>query len=212
MSVPFRSINFFIRRANSNSGHVEVHQTWTEAVLKHLPGNDTESPIIFRIDNNGTGMSLYVGIKKWHNELGEENVAYLPEWIIVSLGLDYDRPINLVPTTLPKASYIKINGFTNFVVDCQCRDDLLEIALREHPVINIGQTVNIDEYIVAITEIKDSDGNNVDAACILNVDLAVDFDRPVDYVTPPPSPSPPPPAPEPDGKFVPFSGKGYKLN
>jgi Ubiquitin fusion degradation protein UFD1 len=216
-SVPFRAEHFFARHTFNSSGLIEIHQNWINTVLKHLPSNDIETPIIFRIDNDGK--SLYVGIQKWHTEIDpvcDDKIAYLPDWMIAHLGLEFNQPISLVPVTLQKAGYIKIRGFTNFINETHCpdRDTLLEIALREHIAIMPDQHIHIKdtEYSIYVCEVKDNDGQNLDAACILNVDLEIDFDRPIDYVTPPPTP--PPEKKEQSNtqkKFVPFSGTGNRL-
>jgi hypothetical protein len=70
-----------------------------------------------------------------------------------------------------------------------------------------------------IMEIYDVEGAPVASAAILNVDVALDFVPALDHVRPPtPPPSPPAvltPAVTvpaiPSSKFIPFSGKGYRL-
>jgi hypothetical protein len=216
---PFRTEHFFARHSFNNSGLIEIHQNWITSVLKHFPGNDTNSPIIFRIDSKNS--TVYCGIQKWHQEIDpicDDRIVYLPEWMMLKLGLEFNDPINLIPTTLPIGKYIKIRGFMNFNFDPN-RDQILEDGLKKHFCLMPDQYLHLSaDHSIYICEVKSDTDENTDAICILNIDLEVDFDRPIDYTTPPPTPPPtqlptqlPPTPQKKEKKFVPFSGTGFNL-
>jgi hypothetical protein len=128
--------------------------------------------------------------------------------MMLKLGLEYNDPINLIPTTLDIGKYIKIKGFMNFMNDPN-RNQILEDGLKKHFCLMPDQYLHLSpEHTIYICEVKNTENCSGTAICILNVDLEIDFDRPIDYTTPPPTRKE---EKSNEKKFVPFSGTGFNL-
>ena len=143
--------------------------------------------------------------------------------------LEQGSTVNLVYEAIPKGSYIKIRPHKTKFIELSNPKAVLERHINiNYPTLTKDETISIlynnEIYYIDIVDTKPVESIN-----ILNSDINLDFDKPLDYVEPP----------EPEQKneivarrpvekettkrtvssfakekagiFVPFSGKGYTL-
>jgi ubiquitin fusion degradation protein 1 len=115
-------------------------------------------------------------------------------------------------------SFIKIRPHETAFIDLPDPKAVLELCFStDYQVLANSSTITVFDkqseksYLVDIVETQPSDYIKM-----IDTDIEVDFDKPLDYIEPIPSPEPsPPPSPvntfNQSTGFVPFSGKGYKL-
>lgn len=213
MSTPFRMEHFFVRQLLGEDvetgGNIQLHQDWIEPVLKHNPDG---KPIMFRVDNNQK--NIFCGVNSWHTFRDpdcDNRVAYLPKWMMVHLGLKSNDIIRLVPMQIPSGKYVKLRSFTELVT-MDFQKEYLESQLKQFTCLTKGQELMFGDHPVFVVEvgIDKSTKSIYDTICIINTDLEVDFDEPIDY-TPPPPPPPPLPVMVPVQEPISFTGKGLVL-
>ncbi len=169
----------------------------------------------------------------------EEDECRIPLWMNTLLG--YEEWVCVArcdPTKLPTASLLVLRARREAVV-LALSDPAMELAaaLMGHTggpswaALTVGQELALDCGVFDVMGLRSGSasgpGSEVTSACILNTDLRVEFVPALDHVRPPT----PPPArdaepvlipstndlvvPTSRGKtsaFVPFSGKGYRLD
>jgi hypothetical protein len=212
VSTPFRMEHFFVRQLLGEDietgGNIRLHQDWIEPVLKHNPEG---KPIMFRIDNNQK--NVFCGINGWHtfNDPDCDNrIVYLPKWMMVHLGLKSNDIVRLVPMQIPSGKYVKLRSFTELVT-MDFQKEYLESQLKQFTCLTKGQELMFGDHPVFVVDVGiDQNTKSIyDTICIINTDLEVDFDEPIDY-TPPPPVSVPVPVPEPEQEPE-LKGKGLIL-
>lgn len=183
-------------------------------------------PLTFRIINPETLMSTVCAV---HEFTALPGTCVIPYRMMEYLMLEQGSTVNLVYEAIPKGSYIKIRPHKTKFIELSNPKAVLEKHINiNYPTLTKDETISIlynDEiYYIDIVETKPVESIN-----ILNSDINLDFDKPLDYVEPP----------EPEekneiisrssvvkeaekrtvssfakkkvGMFVPFSGKGYTL-
>uniref|UniRef100_A0A803LFP6 Ubiquitin fusion degradation protein UFD1 N-terminal subdomain 2 domain-containing protein n=1 Tax=Chenopodium quinoa TaxID=63459 RepID=A0A803LFP6_CHEQI len=115
-----------------------------------------------------------------------------------------------------RATYVKLQPHSVKFLDIRSPKDVLESAFCSgYACLTVGDTIVIRHegktLYVDIVQAMPSD-----AVCVIETDVEVDFALPLDYIEPPKPVSKPLPKPEKDVKesssFVPFSGRGRRLN
>lgn len=239
----FRMEHFFVRQlvagkdtAIETGGNIRLHQDWLEPVLQHFQGNSAAKPIIFRISCNNQS-PVFCGVNSWHTYNDPDcgnRVVYLPKWMMVHLNFKTNDIVRLVPIQIPNGSYVKLRAFTALVT-MEHQKEFLETQLKQFTCLTIGQELMFGDHSAFIVEVGIKKGikSIYDTICIINTDLEVDFDEPIDYTPPPPSPPPPVlsgprlvlgttttttpepvlsnPDPVKKKEFKPFGGQGYSL-
>ena len=214
VQTPFRMEHFFARQliggGDETGGNIMLHQDWIEAVLKHVPQG---KPIIFRIDNGQK--HIFCGVNNWHNKQDpdcDNRVVYFPKWMMVHLGLKSNDIVRLVPMQIPSGKYLKLRTFTELTI-MDNQKEFLESQLKNFTCLSKGQELMFGDHSVFVVDVGiDQNTKSIyDTISIINTDLEVDFDRPIDYTTPPPSPPPVQQKPIPVEPDVELKGKGLIL-
>lgn len=183
-------------------------------------------PLTFRIINPETLLSTVCAV---HEFTALPGTCVIPYRIMDNLMLEQGSTVNLVYETVPKGSYIKIRPHKTKFIELSNPKAVLEKHINiNYPTLTKGETISIN-YNNEIYFIDIVDTKPVESINILNSDINLDFDKPLDYVEPQ----------EPEqkneivarssvekepikrrvssfakrkvGMFVPFSGKGYTL-
>lgn len=161
---------FLIIPYESYSNYINLPNKILEKLSKN---KQLKTPYYFELKTSYDSC-FYVGVKEF---TAQENSVEIPLWMIDNIGEDFIN-INLVKK-IPKGKYVKIEPMENMFFDLPENDLLLEKALSEYSILQIGQTIPVkllDEiYNMKIIELKDENDVNIDFVDIINVDINVDF-------------------------------------
>jgi len=160
--------------------------------------------------------------------------------IMNNIGIREGQQVEIEKICPVQGTYIKLRPHkTEFINLSNPKAVLERIMSKDYPVVSQGQTIELNyedlncRYRIDIVETKPTE-----IISIINTDINIDFDQPLDYVEPPPQPKYSPPLspiaeiPSPGAQqnkiisretqlksmqspttkqFVPFSGQGHKL-
>jgi len=187
-------------------------------------------PITFMIKGDKSIKEMVVSVLEFNSE---PNMIYVPQWIFHNLyPLEFGDMITIslysggtTDVTIPKGQFVKFRPHNYEFLQINNHKEILEEELKNYGLLNLHSTISFEfctlQFNLDIIEL-----NPAKVVDIIDTDLVVDFEPPVDYIEPPPESSPLPPSPslssssEPllesppeqsEQEFVPFSGKGYRL-
>lgn len=165
---------------------------WTNKIL--LPqtvlyelqqkNDDFETPLFFKIMNKEIQFSAYCGV---HEFTAPPGVVHLPYRIMEGLGLTEGGNITIELISPVEGTYMKLRPHKTAFIKLSDPKAILEKAIsRDYPLVYKDQTVVIycpevnKSFNIDIVETKPTN-----VIKILNVNINVDFDKPLDYVEPP---------------------------
>ena len=185
------------------------------SVLNDISEDLEENQVLFfKVINKKLELGHVCGV---HEFTAPPGICHAPYHVMEDLGIQEGQEIEIEKVSPPKGTYIKLRPHkTAFIELSDPRAILEKIMSENYPVVTQGQTIAIHHkesntvFRIDIIETKPTE-----TISIINTDVNIDFDEPIDYVSPPPSP----PAPEnkkinhfkKNGMFVPFSGLGNRL-
>lgn len=184
-------------------------------VVNENKDSDIEFPLFFFIENPVT---TYKCICSVHEFTAPAGVCNIPYCMLEDLCINEGDTINIELVLPVTGSFIKIRPHETAFIDLPDPKAVLELCFStDYQVLANSSTITVFDkqseksYLVDIVETQPSDYIKM-----IDTDIEVDFDKPLDYIEPIPSPEPsPPPSPvntfNQSTGFVPFSGKGYKL-
>ena len=194
----------------------------SEDILYEYKDDKEMFPLTFRIVNPETLLSTICSV---HEFTALPGTCIIPYRIMENLMLEQGSKVTLVYESIPKGSYIKIKPHRTKFINLSNPKAVLEKHLNiNYPTLTKGETISINYnneiYFIDIVETEP-----VESIKILNSDINLDFDAPLDYVEPKKEPEPENEIIEKkqkrsiksysktakSGVFVPFSGVGYKL-
>jgi ubiquitin fusion degradation protein 1 len=164
-----------------------------------------------------------------HEFTASPGICHLPYHIMEDLALTEGENITIEKVNPPKGSYVKLRPHkTDFINLPDPKAILEKIMSKDYPVITQGQTIAINHVeLNRVFRIDILETKPAEIISIVNTDLNVDFDEPVDYVPPVQSPSKEPTLTpqntkinekaqqfskmQKSGMFTPFSGRGHRL-
>lgn len=190
------------------------------------------SIMFFKVSNKEMQFGIVCGV---HEFSAPPGICHVPFHIMNNIGIREGCQVEIEKICPVQGTYIKLRPHkTEFINLSNPKAVLERIMSRDYPVVSQGQTIELNyedlncKYRIDIVET-----NPAEIISIVNTDINIDFDQPLDYVEPPPQPkySPPlsPIAEIPQNKiisratqlksiksptikqFVPFSGQGHKL-
>lgn len=188
--------------------------------------DDVEYPLFFKVINPICEFGRVCAV---HEFTATEGLVNLPYYIMEDLGIKEGSTVNIKYINPTKGSYIKLRPHTTEFINLSNPKKVLEhIMSKDYPVVTKGETIVINykdlnkKFRIDIIDTKPSE-----IIKIINTDLDLEFDKPIDYVEPKPveksqvnnyidEVKQPPQNVKIDdfkqnGKFVPFSGKGNVL-
>lgn len=152
------------------------------------------------------------------NTFTEEQDIYVPSWMLRKLSVQNGDKVNIsVAQDIPKGFRCKVQAQSCEFLKIKDPRQVLESAFIYYTCIAKDQYIKCfeesDEHTIKIVDVF----NEQDVIDIVDVNLEIDFDKPVGYVSPKIEPkitfqnkNVKKEEPQPK-KFVPFSGKGYSL-
>ena len=169
------------------------------SVLHQL--QDNTNTMFFKITNVENSFGQVCGVQEFTAPPG---VVLVPYHILDGLGLTDGSTVNIDLSTPPDGSYIKLQPHKTEFIELPDPKALLEKALSvNYPVVTEGHTITIqnpeNDKVYHIDIVKTEPSPIIK---IIDVNINVDFEAPLDYV-------PPPPVEKYDKER--FPGKGHRL-
>lgn len=160
----------------------------SEDILYEYKDDKDLFPLTFRVINPVTLLSTICSVQEFTALPG---TCIIPYRIMDNLMIEQGAIINLVYEMIPQGSYIKIKPHKTKFIELSDPKVVLEKHLNiNYPTLTKGETISInynnDIYFIDIVETKP-----VESIKILNSDINLDFDEPLDYVKPPTQPTQP---------------------
>uniref|UniRef100_A0A0N5CGG6 Ubiquitin fusion degradation protein 1 homolog n=1 Tax=Strongyloides papillosus TaxID=174720 RepID=A0A0N5CGG6_STREA len=150
------------------------------SALDQLMRSNIEYPMMFKISNKETGVFTHCGVMEF---TAEEGKIYLPTWMMQQLSLSIGQIISIKYTSLPRATYAKLQPQSIDFLEISDPRAVLERELAKYSCFTINDKItfryNDTDYEVAVVELKPSN-----AVCVVECDINVDFAPPVGYVEP----------------------------
>lgn len=139
-------------------------------------------PMTFMISNPQISKKSYCGVLEFS---ADEGVCHLPVWLMHNLFLEEGSDVILRNVNLKKGTFLKIQPHETAFIDLGDPKAILERQLTNYACVFKGDTININhmgrDYLINIVECKPND-----QICVIEADINVDFDAPLDYVEPAP--------------------------
>ena len=201
--------------------------TCNERVYERMVRQMQETPRCFVHLTNVRGENIVVAVEGPHSE---GDTIFAPEWVFQRLGIEIGDPVTLDPILepLPKGVTVVLRPMTGITVEGPMFLEGLTEALNQLGVVQEGQLFAMVDPSTAVLHEFMVENLTPARVCLADGELTVDLQRALDR---PPTPEPvvPPPfdnSPFEDGPiippapirqagrttFVPFTGKGYRLD
>ncbi|KJZ80386.1 hypothetical protein HIM_00236 [Hirsutella minnesotensis 3608] len=140
-------------------------------------------PLLMEMINGEKGRHSHAGVLEF---IAEEGRAYIPQWMMVTLGMDVGDMIQIRTTSLELAKMVKLQPQSVSFLEISDPKAVLERAFRNFAALTKGDVFNFeynDEiFDVAVLDVKpETDKMGV---CMIETDVSVDFAPPVGYVEP----------------------------
>ena len=135
------------------------------------------NPVLFRILNISLNIYTHCGVLDF---TAQDDICYLPTNMFYRLCLNPGDKVNLRNIKLDKGKYIKIQPHLTEFINCPNPKTILENALRAYFCLTKGDTIRI-EFNKKYYDLDIVDCKPKTAILILNQDIEVDFEKPLDY-------------------------------
>lgn len=177
---PITMMNGRIRKDEANFGGKIF---LPPSALNKLSMLNIKYPMLFELTVNETGKITHGGVLEF---TAEEGRAYLPNWMLDTLGVIPGALITIRSTDLPLGQFVKLEPQSVDFLDISDPKAVLENALRNFSTLTVDDIVEISYnnkyYKIKILEVKPESGSN--SICVVETDLVTDFAPPVGYVEP----------------------------
>ncbi|PNY28832.1 Ubiquitin fusion degradation protein 1 [Tolypocladium capitatum] len=140
-------------------------------------------PLLMEMINGEKGRHSHAGVLEF---IAEEGRAYIPQWMMVTLGMEVGDMIQIRTTSLELAKMVKLQPQSVNFLEISDPKAVLERAFRNFATLTKGDVFNFeynDEvYDVAVLDVKpETDKMGVS---MIETDVSVEFAPPVGYVEP----------------------------
>ncbi|KAG9397014.1 Ubiquitin fusion degradation protein UFD1 [Carpediemonas membranifera] len=158
------------------------------SVLHELTDKNYDFPFIFEVSNVLTHATTHVGVLEFS---AQEGACIMPYWLMDNLGLRSMDLVKLRYVSLRKATFAKLQAQDTSFLDITDHRAVLEYHLVKFSCLTKNEIIRIHynnkSYDLRILELK-AGVDDINAGCIIDTDLSVDFAAPVGYVEPTPEP------------------------
>jgi len=140
-------------------------------------------PLLMELINGAGPTQTHGGVLEF---IAEEGRAYIPQWMMETLGMDVGDMIQIRTTSLELAKMVKLQPQSTNFLDISDPKAVLERAFRNFATLTKGDVFNFEYndtvYDVAVLDVKpETDRMGV---CMIETDVSVEFAPPVGYVEP----------------------------
>ncbi|KAK1869686.1 hypothetical protein I4F81_012155 [Pyropia yezoensis] len=168
----------FIDRADLDKGDKII---LPPSALDTLARLAVSYPMQFQV-SSAAGVTTHVGVLEF---VAEEGRAYFPYWLLTSLAVAEGDMVTLRNAVLPRGTYVKFRPLSSDFLAISNPKAVLEASLRAFSCLSRGDSVaiayNNKTYWIDVLDVKPGD-----AISIVEADVNVDFEAPLDYVEPAP--------------------------
>ena len=174
--------SYFVERQDLENGNkVLLPPRILEQIMDE--GN-LPQPMVFSISTLRTQKTVYVGVLEF---MAPDDAVILPFWLFNELHLNEGEMVRLgLVDFLPKATFAKIRPHKTEFIDLPDPRAILEIHLRDFVCFTKNETIAINfmgkQYLLDVLELKPE--NQYNAAILIDTDLNIEFEAPLDYVEP----------------------------
>lgn len=134
----------------------------------------------FMISNPQMSKKSYCGVLEFS---AEENMCHLPIWLMSNLFLEEGSEVILRNVTLDKGTFMKFRPHETAFIDLPDPKAILERELTNYATVFKGDSISINhcgrDYLIDVIDCKPKD-----QICIVEADVNLDFEAPLDYVEP----------------------------
>lgn len=138
------------------------------------------NPLLFKITTT-SGRSSHCGL--WEFTAAEGQVV-MPRWMMSCLGLKTGDHVQIETAALPKGGLCKLRPREFKFTELANPRVVLEFALKAFSCLSEGDSIPIQQgtetFTLDVMELKTEKGSIVKAVCIVDCDLKVEFERPLD--------------------------------
>ena len=142
-----------------------------------------ESPLFFKLKNISNEFYQVCGV---HEFSAPPGVIHAPYYVMNTLGIREGETINIELVNPPEGSFIKIRPHKTEFIELPNPKELLEkILSRDYQVLKEGHTIQLyDTNSDKVYEIDIVETKPASIIKIIDINLEVDFEQPLDYVEP----------------------------
>jgi len=140
-------------------------------------------PLLMELINGEKGLHSHAGVLEF---IAEEGRAYIPQWMMVTLGMDVGDMIQIRTTSLELAKLVRLQPQSTKFLDISDPKAVLERAFRNFATLTKGDIFSFEYndvvYDVAVLDVKPETEKM--GVSMIETDVSVDFAPPVGYVEP----------------------------
>ncbi|GCF00944.1 ubiquitin fusion degradation protein [Zygosaccharomyces mellis] len=177
---PVAMMNDRIRKDDANFGGKIF---LPPSALSKLTMLNVRYPMLFELTANENGKVTHGGVLEF---IAEEGRAYLPQWMMETLGAQPGSLLKIGSTDLPLGQFVKIQPQSVDFLDITDPKAVLENVLRKFSTLTVDDIIEINYndnlYRIKVLEVKPDTSSR--GVCVIETDLVTDFAPPVGYVEP----------------------------
>lgn len=136
--------------------------------------------MLFSITNNAKQITTHCGVLEFS---AEEGRVYMPFWMQQHLQLKPGEIVSVKSAVVEKGDYVKLRPQQKAFIEISDPKAVLENKLRHFSCLTKGDTIMINynntQYLIDVLEVKSIKGNT-NVISIVETDVKVDFERPLD--------------------------------
>lgn len=166
----------FIDRSDLENGDKIV---LPPSALDTLTRLNISFPMLFKISSRGE-RTTHCGVQEF---VAEEGHANLPYWLMQNLVIEEGSMITISNVTLPKGTFVKFQPQSSDFLKIANPKAVLEATLRTFTCLTKGDSIAIS-YNDRIYHIDVKEVAPGEAISIIDTDVNVEFEAPLDYVDP----------------------------
>eukprot|EP01080_Neovahlkampfia_damariscottae_P011983 gene11983-5384_t len=153
------------------------------SALDELSRLNVVYPMLFEIISDKNNKMTHSGVLEFS---GDEGKVYLPFWIQQHLGIKPGEIITIKNATLPKGTFTKLRPQQKAFIELTDPKAVLEKLLRNFSTLTKGDTIIINylskNYLIDILQVGKVDPDDCNAISIVETDVRVEFEKPLDMV------------------------------
>lgn len=177
---PIAMMNDRIRKDDANFGGKIFLPS---SALNKLSMLNVRYPMLFELTANENDRVTHGGVLEF---TAEEGRAYLPQWMLETLGVQPGSLLKIGSVDLPQGKFVKIEPQSVDFLDISDPKAVLEHVLRKFSTLTVDDVIEISYnnklFKIKILETKpETDSKGI---CVIETDLVTDFAPPVGYVEP----------------------------
>ncbi|AMD19551.1 HCL600Wp [Eremothecium sinecaudum] len=177
---PMAMMNDRIRKDDANYGGKIF---LPPSALNKLSMLNIQYPMLFRLSSEETGKVTNGGVLEF---IAEEGRAYLPNWMMETLGVQPGSLLQIGSTDIAQGHFVKLEPQSVDFLDISDPKAVLENVLRRFSTLTVNDIIEISYnnkiYRIKVLEVKPETQSQ--SICVIETDLVTDFAPPVGYVEP----------------------------